>query len=79
MQTKYVSEKQEKVRSRYPGKKLQTEALTRFLIDKSFPLVSERDFESDDRFMASNHPVVTLFADTDMVSLSLVCLRVCDQ
>ena len=63
---KFVNDKYEKKRARYPSAKLDAEALKKFLFKKSVPLVGQKTWKSNERYEKQGVPVVTLFAAVDL-------------
>jgi hypothetical protein len=49
VQAKLVNEKLEKPRARYSGKTLKAEAFSKFVQDKSFPLVGVKNIKTASR------------------------------
>ncbi|KAH8073959.1 intramolecular oxidoreductase [Aureococcus anophagefferens] len=63
---RFVSDKYEKKRARYPSAKLDADALKKFLFKKAVPLVGQKTWKSNERYEKQNVPVVTLFAAIDL-------------
>lgn len=63
---RFVSDKYDKPRARYPGSKIDSEALTKFMYKKSLPLVAQKTWKSGDRYDKANLPILTLFAAVDL-------------
>jgi protein disulfide isomerase len=63
---RFVSDKYEKKRARFPGKALEAEALKKFMYKKSVPLVGQKTWKSGERYDKQGVPVVTLFAAVDL-------------
>jgi protein disulfide-isomerase A3 len=63
---KYLNDKLDKPKARYPSKTLKTESLKKFIYDKSLPLVGLRSYESQERYSNPKLPMLTVFADIDM-------------
>ena len=66
MQIKFVSDKQERVRSRFPSKSVKEEILGRFIVEKSLPLVGYKSMSSAAQYDSIPVTVVTLYADVDV-------------
>lgn len=63
---RFVSEKFDKARARYPSSKLDPDALAKFVYKKSLPLVGQKTWKSGDRYEKAKVPIVTLFAAVDL-------------
>jgi len=63
---RFVNEKYDKKKARYPGKKVDETALMKFAKAKALPLVGQKTWKSNDRYDASALPVLTLFVDVDL-------------
>eukprot|EP00628_Pelagophyceae_sp_CCMP2097_P003901 CAMPEP_0184081916 /NCGR_PEP_ID=MMETSP0974-20121125/2945_1 /TAXON_ID=483370 /ORGANISM="non described non described, Strain CCMP2097" /LENGTH=435 /DNA_ID=CAMNT_0026384591 /DNA_START=68 /DNA_END=1375 /DNA_ORIENTATION=+ len=63
---RFVSDKYDKARHRYPGKTVDVEALKKFAFKKAVPLVGQKTWKSNDRYDKTGVPVVTLFAKVDL-------------
>jgi hypothetical protein len=64
--SRFVSDKYEKARSRYPNKRLNAPSLEKFIQQKSLPLVGYRTWASTPQYESMGLPVVTLFTDVDL-------------
>ena len=53
--SKLISDKYEKVKSRYPSKTIKSESLEKFIYDKSYPLVGSKSYKSSERFIYIKH------------------------
>ena len=62
---KFVVDKDEKQKARYPSKSLKRESLEKFIADKSLPLVGEKTFKNADVYDGLKVPVLTVFAEVD--------------
>jgi hypothetical protein len=63
LQRNFVNEKYEKPRSRYPAKSVNEQTLTKFVLDKSLPLVGHKSKQaSAGSYEATVVPEVTVFA-----------------
>lgn len=63
---KFVSEKYERSKYRYPGKSLQGAALEHFLLTKATPLVGQITLNANQpRYEALSKPIVTVFTAVD--------------
>ena len=56
----------DKKRARYPGKSLDSSALTKFIMKKGLPLVGQKTWKSQERYDAAHLPIVTLFTKVDL-------------
>lgn len=63
--SKYVNEKDEKLKARYPSKNIKKDSLMKFILDKSIPIVGERTHKTDYEYDNSKKPVVTVFFEID--------------
>jgi len=63
---RFVSEKYDKARARYPSSKLDADALTKFVFKKSLPLVGQKTWKSGERYEKAKLPILTLFAAIDL-------------
>lgn len=63
---RFVSEKYDKPKSRYPSAKIEADTLTKFIYKKSLPLVGQKTWKSGDRYEKSNLPILTLFTAVDL-------------
>lgn len=64
--TKLVGEKYEKPKARYPSKTLKAESLSKFVLEKSAPVVGLKTRGSATRLEKVKTPVVTVFLDVDL-------------
>lgn len=60
---RFVNDKYDKKRARYPGKHLDEGALTKFAKKKALPLVGQRTWKSSDLYESTGLPVLTLFTN----------------
>jgi protein disulfide isomerase family A protein 3 len=63
---KLFGEKYEKQKARYPSKTLKAESLTKFVLEKSAPVVGLKTKSSSARLEKVKTPVVTAFLDVDL-------------
>ena len=64
---RFVSEKYgDKKKARYPGKNVDADALARFFKKKVLPLVGQKTWKSNDHYVNSGLPVLTLFVAVDL-------------
>jgi len=63
---RFVADKYDKPKARYPGKTVDATALGKFFKKKSIPLVGQKTWKSNDRYEAAGLPVLTLFAAVDL-------------
>lgn len=63
---RFVSEKYDKPKSRYPSKSLNADTLAKFIMKKSLPLVGQKTWKSSERYDSAKLPVVTLFTQVDL-------------
>jgi protein disulfide isomerase len=63
---RFISDKYDSKRARYPGKKLDETGLTKFMQQKSLPLVAQKTWKSNDRYDKAGLPVLTLFTKVDL-------------
>lgn len=63
---RFFHEKYDKKRARYPGKSLDSSALTKFIMKKGLPLVGQKTWKSQERYDAAHLPIVTLFTKVDL-------------
>ncbi|KAJ8603061.1 hypothetical protein CTAYLR_006655 [Chrysophaeum taylorii] len=63
---RFVSDKYDKPKARYPSAKLDSDALTKFIYKKSLPLVGQKTWKSGDRYDKAKLPILTLFAAIDL-------------
>ena len=63
---KFVSDKYDKKKARYPGKSLDAKALAKFVNKKALPLVAQKTWKSNAMYEAAGKPVLTLFTSVDL-------------
>lgn len=63
---RFVSDKYDKPKARYPGKYIDEGALTKFFQKSALPLVGQKTWKSNERYESSGLPVVTVFTDVDL-------------
>lgn len=63
---RFVAEKYEKAKARYPGKSVDGDALVKFALKKALPLVGQKTWKSNDKYEKSGLPVLTLFVKVDL-------------
>ena len=63
---KFVSDKYDKPKARFPGKSVDGAALLKFINKKALPLVGQKTWKSTARYEAGGLPVLTLFAAVDL-------------
>jgi protein disulfide isomerase len=63
---RFVGDKVEKPKARYPGKAVDELALVKFAKKAALPLVGQKTWKSNDRYEAAGVPIVTLFAEVDL-------------
>ena len=63
--SKYVNDKDEKLKARYPSKFIKQDSLKKFILEKSIPIVGERSHKTEYEYDNSKKPVVTVFFEID--------------
>mmetsp|Transcript_33002 Transcript_33002/g.95556 ORF Transcript_33002/g.95556 Transcript_33002/m.95556 type:complete len:441 (-) Transcript_33002:34-1356(-) len=63
---RFVNDKYDKPKARYPSKHLDSSALTKFIEKKTLPLVGQKTWRSNERYDKTGLPVVTLFTKVDL-------------
>jgi len=63
---RYVSDKYDTKRARYPGKKVDETGLTKFFKKKSLPLVGQKTWKTNERYSETGLPILTLFTKVDL-------------
>mmetsp|Transcript_21354 Transcript_21354/g.27779 ORF Transcript_21354/g.27779 Transcript_21354/m.27779 type:complete len:321 (+) Transcript_21354:460-1422(+) len=63
---RFVSDKFDKPKARYPGKYVDEGGLTKFFQKSALPLVGQKTWKSNDRYEGTGLPVVTLFTAVDL-------------
>ena len=55
--SKYVNDKDEKLKARYPSKFIKQDSLKKFILEKSIPIVGERSHKTEYEYDNSKKPV----------------------